>query len=298
MHFLEAKDIDRECWEQLVEQKGEHFFSSLSYLDAVAENYGAYILDEYRAAIIVPYKQKLGQRWVYQPLFYRASEWLGDWKEHEKELFFNQLKLDFSSGYFIFDNNQENELSYQIIAPTSDFRVRYNKLAKRMLKKGENSELTLINELHESDFVEMLVRELKEKADTWNDHGQKVFKALIKNYRDREALKFYGVVLHGKLVGGVVTLVRPNRILYLKGSATLEAKKMGAMYLVMDKAIEDAMLSNRVFDFGGSRIDGVKRFNENLGGISMFYQSISWDRSPLMFRIIKIVKEKWKKIKR
>lgn len=298
MHFLDAKNIDRARWEQLVNSKGEHFFSSLNYLDAVAENWGAYIIDDYRAAIVVPFKQKVGQRWVYQPLFFRASEWLGDWRENEKNQLLSQLKTDFNSGRFLYHDNEGGELCYQVIEPTSDFRLHYNKLAKRMLKKGINSELVLTNELHDMDFLSLLVSELKEKADTWGNNGQKVFMALLNNYRSNGNLRFYGVVLHGKLVGGVVTLWRDKRVLYLKGSANIEAKKMGAMYLAMDKAIEEALSSNHVFDFGGSRIDGVKRFNENLGGTSVFYQSTSWDSSPLLLKMIKKVKEKWKKIKR
>jgi len=298
MQFLDSKHIDRARWEQLEMSKGAHFFSALSYLDAVAENWGAYILDDYRAAIVIPFKQRLGQRWVYQPLFFRASEWLGDWSESEKDQLVKQLKLDFSSGCFNVDSKAGDDLCYQILAPSADFRTRYNKLATRMLKKGENSDLIVTNELHEDDFVALLVSELKGKADTWDANGQIVFKALMNNYQDKGQLRYFGLILHGKLVGGIVTLVRENRMLYLKGSATVEAKKMGAMYLAMDKAIEEAMLSNRVFDFGGSRIDGVKRFNENLGGESVFYQSISWDRSPVAFKILKVVKEKWKKIKK
>ena len=50
-----------------------------------------------------------------------------------------------------------------------------------------------------------------------------------------------------------------------------------------------------LFDFGGSRVEGVRRFNVNLGGKDSFYSSIEWNNAPFWFNWLKKMQGIWKK---
>ncbi len=295
MKFIESTHIDKKVWSELTTNHSIHFFSETNYLDAVAENWGAYVKGNYEAVLVIPYRVKFGVKWAYLPLFYRSSEWIGNWTEKEKKEIKSRLLKDFKGGNIAFEesNVDATDFFYQVIHPNQEYRINYNKLAVRMLKKAENSELKQTNELHLDVFVKLIAKELKAKVGVWDEEGMAVFKNLVNNYAKDDKLKFYGVILHGELVGGIVTLVSNNRILYLKGTATIEAKKMGAVYMVMDAAINDAMQKKCTFDFGGSRVDGVARFNYNLGGTDVHYQNMVWDSFPFWFRLMKRLKNRW-----
>lgn len=295
MKFIESTHIDKEVWSDLTINHSTHFFSETNYLDAVAENWGAYVKGNYEAVLVIPYRVKFGLKWVYLPLFYRSSEWVGNWTEEEKEEIKSRLLKDFNGGNIAFEesNVDTSDFFYQVIHPNQEHRTNYNKLATRMLKKAQHSELKQTNELHLDVFVKLIAKELQAKVGVWDEEGIAVFKNLVNNYAKDDKLKFYGAILHGELVGGIVTLISNNRILYLKGTATIEAKKMGAIYMVMDAAIHDAMQKKCTFDFGGSRVDGVARFNYNLGGTDVHYQNMVWDNFPFWFRLMKRLKNRW-----
>ncbi|MGY8927293.1 MAG: hypothetical protein ACKVJC_08360, partial [Flavobacteriales bacterium] len=72
----------------------------------------------------------------------------------------------------------------------------------------------------------------------------------------------------------------------LKGTVTEEVKKNGGMYLALNSAIETADSNNKVFDFGGSRISGVKKFNSNLGGEDISYYFLEENKAPLWHKVI------------
>ena len=294
MKFIESIAIDKDAWLRLTQQNSVHLFSEITYLDAVAENWGAYVKGNYEAAIVIPYRMKFSMKWVYIPLFYRASEWIGTWSDEEKNQVLAKLQKEFNAGELSIEDENDEQYFYQSISSNAEFQSDYNKLAHRMLKKAMNSPLTLTNEFHEEAFMRLIVSELSQKVTVWNEVGKSVFMKLIRNYQDGDRMKFYGTILHGDLVGGIVVLESDSRNLYLKGTATVEAKKMGAMYLLMDTAIQDALKKKCTFDFGGSRVDGVARFNQNLGGINVHYRVIKWDNFPYWFIVLKRIKNKWK----
>ena len=78
---------------------------------------------------------------------------------------------------------------------------------------------------------------------------------------------------------------------YIKGGARTDAKEEGAMYAMMQEAIQYALENQCVLDFGGSNVSGVQRFNKSFGAKDIFYHSLHWDTTPKWFRWIKAIKK-------
>ena len=64
-----------------------------------------------------------------------------------------------------------------------------------------------------------------------------------------------------------------NVINYLKGVLTEEGKKNGAMYAMFDYIIKSNAQTGKVFDFGGSDIEGVATFYKKFGAYDNSYYS-------------------------
>ena len=86
--------------------------------------------------------------------------------------------------------------------------------------------------------------------------------------------------------GGIVCLENESQIFYLKGTVAEKVKKNGGMYLALNSAIESADDNGKLFDFGGSRISGVKKFNNNLGGEDVSYYFLEENKGPLWHKLI------------
>ena len=133
----------------------------------------------------------------------------------------------------------------------------------------------------------MISSELSEKISEFNASNLKRLHQLIKEANLNKRLVTKGIFFQGELQGGLLYVSSPTVNLYLKGSALPEAKKNGGMYLCMHTFIQETLAQNKTFDFGGSSVEGVQRFNYNLGGKDKSYYIYEWDRAPWWYQFSK-----------
>jgi hypothetical protein len=303
LKFVESKHIDPEKWTKLEEQSA-HSFGCRAYFEPLSMHWGAIVLGDYEAALVLPYKTKMAWSWVYTPHFYRASYWLGAWSAEAQQEALNLLQQKFPFGQLnigSLDDNLgevEKKMVHQVIDPQGFNFDALNKLAKRMVKKAEQQNFTFTTELHIDHFVDFLRVELSDKIDSFRGEDLQRFEQLILSLSAQNMLHFEGALEGGKLLGGLLVVVLPNRHLYLKGTATFTSKKQGLYYLLMHRAIARAIEKDVVFDFGGSQVDGVANFNRNFGAQDEFYTQITWGREPLSYKLMKKIWKIWRKIKK
>ncbi|MFT7344465.1 MAG: lipid II:glycine glycyltransferase (peptidoglycan interpeptide bridge formation enzyme), partial [Lentimonas sp.] len=104
-----------------------------------------------------------------------------------------------------------------------------------------------------------------------------------------------GIYENDQLQAALILMIENGKTVYLKGAASQEVKLKGGMYLMMQEAVEKAIERGDTFDFGGSRIDGVRKFNLSFGGEDCRYYRYSWSNGPLYYRLIKKLRNRWRK---
>jgi len=295
--FIKRENIDIEKWDALVKSSPENAVFSLSaYLDAVAENWCIYSNDNYSKGIAVPFTVRLGNRICYTPIFLRYLEWFGE-EGKEYLQFLNFVKEEFKQGNICLKNKVDEhfskELIYQRIEPENT--GKYNTLAKRMISKFDHSELKIIEVDNQEEILKIIREELPKKVSSINDLSLNALENLIVNLKTIGFVKMIGVNDKGSCMGGLFLVEFNDSVLYLKGGFTENVKKLGAMYAIMDKSIRETLGQGKTFDFGGSRVEGVRRFNVNLGGIDSIYYSYEWDNAPKWFKLLKKARNAWKR---
>ena len=292
MKIIERSHIDSEKWNALVDQTADATFFSYSwYLDATAEEWCALVDDDYTAGIALPYSKRLGVETLYTPIFVRYIEWLGDKKELKKSetLIRERFKnMHISTRQKILGVEYE-EYVYQELVPTGERGI--GSQAKRMLKKAAKNELSSVKSTDFSHVSEVIRSELKNKFAGIDGTSLSALDKLFAAAAEAKVLQSYSI--EGK--GGVVCLAKESRTLYLKGTVLPEVKDAGGMYLVLNRAIEEAHAKGKIFDFGGSRAAGVKRFNHNLGGKDIEYYNYKVDKTPFWFKFARRIRSTWKK---
>lgn len=297
MKFINREDIEIEKWDALVrtDSKGS-VFSLSAYLDAVAENWCIWTNSNYTKGIAIPFTIRIGFKIVYTPIFVRYCEWFGE-KDADFENAITRIKEQFKHGNFSvkenFDSNFSSKLIFQNI--NYDQTPKYNTLAKRMFSKFDRTEFQIETIDDHSPILQIIRQELPQKIASINEISMKSLEKLIGNLKRSGNLKIVAVKEHDKIVGGIFLVENGSTVLYLKGAFSESSKKEGAMYELMHRSIENALQNKKIFDFGGSRIDGVRRFNVNLGGEDQTYYSYDWDMTPFWFRWLKKARKSWKK---
>lgn len=292
MRIIFRKNIDIDKWDRLVSGEKElAVFSHSEYLDATAKNWCVLVVGDYEGGIAIPYLDQLKFKIVYTPIFVRYLQWLGTNKPDKTKLL-NSLTKHFKAGILNLkwdDSSDDKSLFYQHISPLED--VIFKNQAKRMIKKFDQSDLILMRSESKTEVMKIIRNELPKKIRTLSHETLDKLSSLVNNLQVSNKLEIITVKNDCYTLGGIFLVRSNDTLLYLKGTFTKQAKDMGAMYKTMSIAIEQAKLEGLTFDFGGSRVDGVARFNHNLGGKDVYYEIMEWNHAPVWFNLLKKGKE-------
>lgn len=293
LEIIDRENIDVKRWDELVRSSPEHTFFSFSwYLDATAKNW-CILTDNYQFGIALPYTSAMGVEALYTPIFVRFLEWFGarDRMNESMRLIetrFSSWNIQFANGIVL--GGEKEQFVYQLIKPEQERKI--GSQAKRMLKKAERQGFEIKSE--SSDYLtsfDLVKCELNGKHEGLNNDSMKSLEALISAASMHGFLKVYSID-----AGAAIFCLEDNsQVLYLKGTANKEMKDKGAFYFLMDSIIDQTLGEGKLFDFGGSRMEGVKRFNTNLGGVDQIYFRCANDALPIWYKFAKGLKRKWKK---
>jgi hypothetical protein len=290
MKFIEREHINVEKWDALVAQSNGLVFSTSNYLDAVAENWCIYVDKEYSKGIAIPYVKRLGKKSAYTPLFLRCLEWLGSQPPSNLLV---KLKASFPKGDLSLKtavSDESIEFVFQEIVAGST--PQYNEQARRMIRKFDHSTYSVVQAESPDHVLKVIAEELPSKIGSVNKSSLVQLESLVKSLKHLFMIRIIEVRSEGDCVGGAIFIEDRNRIIYLKSAFRPQAKKEGAMYRIMDLEIQKALKENKSFDFGGSRVDGVRRFNLNMGGGDCIYSNVKWDSMPIWYKGIKALNDK------
>jgi hypothetical protein len=294
MRFIERNEIDTERWnERVARDSVENIFIYAWYLDAVSENWGALVTENYQTILPIPYTIRLGIKQVYQPLFTRELDLLGEefsWAEA-----MTYLKQHFRTIHFRNSINnlfQQPEIRYhQYLSFTGDYQEKFSTNAKRQIKKSikhYNYQISEDQSVLLALFTENVAHKIENMGKEEFTRLHHLFDALS---REKKGLLFVGKNEEDQTVVAGYFMFDKNRVTYLKGAADESTKKFGAMYGLMAHAMDYFAEEYTVFDFGGSEIKGVAEFFHKFGALDRDYYSYTFNQAPFWFNLLK----RWKR---
>ena len=271
----------------------ETIYAYTWYLDQVAANWSALVLDDYRYVMPVVWKSKVGMKYIYQP-FYTQQLGVFGREEPEPDLLRKMLKLLYKK--FRFAGMNLNTLN--LVGEEEPFEVvdksnyvlpldrEYNHLfasfktnTKRNLKKS----VDLSDLVDKGISVEELVT-LKRNNDVIkrSEEDYQWLESLLTAIIKRGEGKIYAARAEGRLTAAAFFAFSKTRAIYLLSASSSEGKDRRAMFRIVDTFIRDHASSGRILDFEGSNIPSVARFFIGFGARAEIYQGVSFNRLPTM----------------
>lgn len=288
MRIIESQQLDKQQWDNWVEQSHASEFSNSYYLDAVADNWCVLMNEHQTGGIACSYTVKLGIKQLYAPYFHRYSEWMGEDCPTEHELIAQLKQLFPVANAHVFWKTPLN-FNQRIFQSLEKGNLKINEQARRMVKKSAH--FSVDNQLNTVKLLDLVTTELSPKIQTLNNLSIKRLTKLIHS-TPSDSLIQLNLLENGEWKGGIWLIENSTTLLYLKGTTYEEAKKQGGMYRLMHEAIQLAHQKGLKFDFGGSNAEGVKRFNYNFGATDEIYYQLEWNTAPLWWRVLKWVNSK------
>lgn len=294
MKYIEHSDLDIEQWNALVESQHADIFSYSWYLDACINHWAVLVDQSFENGIAFGYVTKLGQRIITPPIFVRNLDFMGT------DEVFREKAMEYLMTHFQYGHLQSvqrwNFRKYKTrIFQQIDNEFELGSQAKRMIQKAGKQGFEIAPTEDWKSVLEIIREELSAKISEFTTENISRLYNLVSNLALNERLTCLGIFNQGKLEGGMFFMETDFKRMYLKGAARPQVRDEGGMYLCMYQAIEETIQHQKIFDFGGSEIEGVRRFNQNLGGIDQHYYIYNWDKTPFWFKWTKQMYQQWKK---
>ncbi len=292
LKLVQRKEIDVLKWDDLIAHSpAETIYPYCWYLDAVAENWSALVVDDYRFVMPVVWKKKAGMKYIYQPFY---TQQLGVFsKEYvEPELIQSMLKILYKKFRFAGMNfNAKNlvgeekhfiveDKSNYVMSLNQDYDTHYSGFssnAKRNIKKS----IEFAEQVERNLPVEELVR-LKRENDVIkrSEEDYRWMVNVFETIQQHDAGKIYAIRTGSEISAAAFFAFSKTRVIYLLSASSSKGKEQRGMFRIVDTFIQDYAGSGKILDFEGSNIPSVARFFGGFGAQADIYQNVSFNRFP------------------
>lgn len=277
-------------WDAFLQTNKGLCFSSSSYLNATAENWMLVYNSTKTGGMACPYVVKMGQKMLVTPFFCRYVEWVGDPVPQNELITF--LRSQFQVADIQIRAN-EFEQPTKIHQELKIGTVQLNQQAKRSLKKAARFQITTT--FSPKTLMDLIHDELTPKIDSIHSYSLSKLQSLVESLADNNQLIQLNCLDGSNWVGGLWLIKDADRLIYLKGTVCQVVRKEGAMYLLIYQAIQMAYEKQLIFDFGGSNVQNVRRFNLHFGAQDIVYSQLKWNDAPFYWKLLKFLKKQWNK---
>jgi len=299
IRYIENKDIDKKKWDHCVTSDPDAavFFYSW-FLDTVCIHWDALVAGDYEAVFPLPYKSKLGIRYIIQPFFTRTLDVCSPDKKWKDALHFIEHIPDrFRLREFCIEaamvppemlNGEKKYQALDLHAPFEGLKTDFSNNTNQNLKRAEKNKLKIKKELSTDDIANDFKKIKGAALKKFGEEEYKVHKKLMDQCMQHRmgytrAVEDQG----GNRIASAFFMHAHKRIIYLKGSTTETGKRTGAMHFLMASLIEEYSNRELIFDFGGSSIPSLSRFFKGFGAADHVYYAVKKNNLPLPLRWLK-----------
>jgi len=300
INYLTYQQIDKVKWDACIDKAPNGLiYASSFYLDSMAKNWDALVLNDYEVVMPLTWNKKYGIHYLYQPAFTAClgvfgklvtSNLVNDFlraipaKFKYWDIYFNPGNL-----FSLVDFNLYQRMNYVLNLNDSydNLYKAYRDNVKRNIKKSEQFQLTINKNIPVAAVIELA----REQAGNFSDMVDKdfiQFKKLFQLLYNAEKATAYGVYTKAnELMASAVFFYSHNRAYYIMVGNHPNGKTLGASHALINAFIKDHAGENILLDFEGSDISSLAFFYSSFGAVEERYSAIKLNRLPAPIKWLK-----------
>ncbi len=299
IRILPSTEINTQQWDQCIAgNKNGLIYSTTTFLNALCEQWHGLVIDDYTAVIALPWRKKLGIRYLYTPAFIQQLGFVGEITTDTKIAALNFIQCFISYG------DMSLNFSNQCILETHPAKTRTN------LVIDLNRPLPIIRSGYKPDLQENIRKAYAHRLSyTEGDINEaitcfrKQYGARITQIKDRDYQNFTVLCRQlsadeqcfvrcvyeeddGLLAIGIF-LMDNNRIYNILNTTLPEGRDLEANHFLFDNLITEFAGKEWILDMEGSELPGVKQFYESFGAINQPYFHYHYNNYPWLIKLLK-----------
>lgn len=269
------KNIDRKKYQNCIQNAINYrIYAEDWYLDIVTEGkWDCLVLGDYEAIMPLPFKRKLGIKYIMQPLF---CQQLGVFSpnfldENKFKQFENKLSKNPVGSYHF---NEENTKDFKPIGSIKvnhllnlnrDYSILHNnfkKDRKKDIRRIEKMDVIIVNDLDKVEFTNELISKY---PDFKEFYLSTIFNNLIDELVQRNQVIFYKLLIDNVLVSTAFLIKSKKSTILMFSSRDKSNLYKGSFAFLLNQFIKDNANTDMVLDFEGSMLKNIASFNESFG---------------------------------
>ncbi len=300
IHYLRNKEIDKTKWDACIETASNGLIYAYSfYLDTMAKNWDAVVLNDYEAVMPLTWNKKLGIVYLYQPAFTASLGVFGKNLSEDlvgifiitarKHFQFIEIALNTGNilsaphGFSALHCNYILKLEKKYEELVSGFRENHIRNIKKAFQSGCTIKKSIsIDEIIRINQGQMNDSSVVKEIDYEN------FKKLFTLLKEKKQAETYSIVNEKNVIlSSCVFFFSHNRAYYILVGNTVEGRSIGASHALIDAFIKENAGKNLILDFEGSDIVNLALFYKGFGAVVELYPFLKINRLPFYLRWLK-----------
>jgi hypothetical protein len=232
------------------------------------------VLGDYEGIYPIVPQQKFGVSYTHMPFLTRTFVPIG-FNEQQVAVLVKYLAQRFSylqlAGVLLDSPYEQQIRRYQVLDLTTFSLSQCSENHRRQYKKAAQQGFELETLVNPEGLIALFRRVKGAEFTHLKDADYNILARLMGEANRRGVLRQFSLREKGELVGAAAYLEVNGQVLYLKGSITPEAMKVGGMVYLHVEAMKTLAPACSQLDFGGSNAKGLGDFNRKFGARDVEY---------------------------
>jgi hypothetical protein len=287
VQYLLHHQIDKEKWDECINQSANRLIYAKSfYLDAMAANWDAVVLNDYEAVMPLTWKKKWGIAYLYQPAFIQQGG-----------IFFTRQlsaslikaftvkafsKFKFAEITFNYLNNLNGLKDIQVsnrnnyVLPLTklygEIYAGYPASITKNLKRAKSFGLEYLQDDNYSHILKLYEKLYAKRLPYFSSNDFSNFTSVCKVMWQQNNLVIRKVInTKNELLAAVILLKDNNRLYNIISCVTKAGRDAEANYFLYDSIIQEFCNANYTLDFEGSDVKGIADFYSRFKAVNETY---------------------------
>lgn len=300
IQYLPYQQINKQKWDACISNAGNGLIYGYSfYLDAMAENWDALIMDDYKAVMPLSWRKKYSIYYLYQPAFTASLGVFGNGiNAGLLNDFLQAIPAKFKywdiylnhANYFSLDKYALYERMNYVLSLNKDYAIiaeGFRDNIKRNIKKCEQLGAVVKKDIPVDAVIALSKAHAKTFSKMSNDDFERVEKLYHQLHAQQQAVTYGMYNRQDGLMASAAFFFSHNRAYYILVGNHPDGKTMGASHALINAFIKDYSGKNILLDFEGSDISSLAFFYSSFGAVQEKFAGLKLNRLPGLVKWLK-----------
>ncbi len=281
LQILSSSEVNYNKWDNCIAQNTNGLiYANSFYLNTMAKQWYALVINDYEAVFPIPVKKKLGIQYAYMPAFTQQLGLIGNVKINNKVLInaiqsflkYGSIHLNFSNKNFTEKIVEKNNFIIDLKNNYAAIKKKYKKTIAYSLSKAAKQHFIYTKDDDIKKAVALYKLYNQKNMPHVKDTDYTNFKKLLLQLQKNNNVLVRKVENEKQELMSIALIIKDNKRYYnILNTTTEEGRKTEANYFLYNNILQELCNQNMLFDFEGSDLPGVKKFYEKFGAINQSY---------------------------